>query len=179
MVTGSRVERKKYQQNRTTSPKKEKKKKNKKKRKSIWKRILIGGISFILLAIVAGMSLFAYYAMNAPTITESDLVGQVSSKIYDREGSLIKELGTQNRDLMTVEEIPDVLRQSVIAIEDARFYEHNGVDFIRIVGALVANLRSGEIVQGGSTITQQLVKLSVFSTDFKDQTLERKARKLG
>ena len=176
MVTGSRVERKKYQQNRTTSPKKEKKKKNKKKRKSIWKRILIGGISFILLAIVAGMSLFAYYAMNAPTITESDLVGQVSSKIYDREGSLIKELGTQNRDLMTVEEIPDVLRQSVIAIEDARFYEHNGVDFIRIVGALVANLRSGEIVQGGSTITQQLVKLSVFSTDFKDQTLERKAQ---
>lgn len=167
MVTGSRIERKKYH-----------KKKSQKNGsfKSIVKRMIMFVIALAFLIIIAGAGLFGYYAMNAPEITAEDLRGQVSSKIYDRQGALIKELGSQKRDLLTEEEVPDVLKQAVLAIEDARFYNHKGVDPIRIVGALLANIRTGNIVQGGSTITQQLVKLSVFSTDFKDQTLERKAQ---
>lgn len=171
MSTGSRIERKKY-----NKPKK-RKRQSKSKRPRRWiKNTIITMILLFFLAIISGAALFGYYASNSPEITEADLIGQVSSKIYDRDGELIKELGGQNRDLMTPEEIPPVLEDAVLAIEDARFYQHNGVDPIRIVGSLVANLRAGEILQGGSTITQQLVKLSVFSTDFQDQTLERKAQ---
>ncbi|MBG9988480.1 transglycosylase domain-containing protein [Aerococcaceae bacterium DSM 111176] len=171
MSTGSRIERKKYHK-----PKKQKRQ-SKSKRPRRWiKNTIITMILLFFLVIISGAALFGYYASNSPEITEADLIGQVSSKIYDRDGELIKELGGQNRDLMAPEEIPTVLEDAVLAIEDARFYQHNGVDPIRIVGSLVANLRAGEILQGGSTITQQLVKLSVFSTDFQDQTLERKAQ---
>lgn len=177
MITGSRVERKKYAQSQLRSSQKTNKRKPPKNNWHKWlKRLMILGIMLFFLALIAGGGLFAYYAMNAPDITETDLRGQISSKIYDKDGELIKELGGQNRDLMAPEEIPQVLRDAVIAVEDARFYSHKGVDPIRIIGSFVANLEAGSITQGGSTITQQLVKLSVFSTDFKDQTLERKAQ---
>lgn len=177
MVTGSRVERKKYQSNQKRSSNKRPMKKNNKNTARKWlKRMVILLITLFFLALMAGGGLFAYYAMNAPELTKSDLQGQISSKIYDRNGELIKELGGQNRDLMTADEVPTVLKDAVLAIEDARFYSHKGVDPIRIVGSVIANLQAGQITQGGSTITQQLVKLSVFSTDFQDQTLERKAQ---
>lgn len=166
MSTGSRVERKKY--------KKTKQKNNGTRR---WfRRIFTVIIMLFFIAVLGGASLFGYYAMNAPEITATDLRGQISSKIYDINGELIKELGGQNRDLLTEDEIPPILKDAVLAIEDSRFYNHTGVDPIRIVGSALANLRAGEITQGGSTITQQLVKLSVFSTDFQDQTLERKSQ---
>ncbi|WP_124057422.1 PBP1A family penicillin-binding protein [Vaginisenegalia massiliensis] len=171
MVTGSRIERKKYQTSQPTKPRK-----RGTGSKEFIKRILFGLVTFAFLLILGGALLFGYYAMKAPELAPEDLRGQISSKIYDREGNLIKELGSQNRDLMTVEEIPDNLKMAVIAIEDARFYQHHGIDPIRIAGALVANLKAGGVAQGGSTITQQLIKLSVFSTDFKDQTIERKAQ---
>lgn len=167
MVTGSRVERKKYQKS---------SKQKKGKLHQILKKFIMFVIALAFIIIIAGAGLFGYYAMNAPEITAGDLRGQVSSKIYDRQGTLIKELGSQKRDLLSEDEVPDILKKSVLAIEDSRFYNHQGVDPIRIVGALLANIKTGNIVQGGSTITQQLVKLSVFSTDFKDQTLERKAQ---
>lgn len=177
MVTGSRVERKKYQTNNKRSTNRSPKKRNTKSTARKWtKRVVILFITLFFLALMAGGGLFAYYAMNAPDITEADLRGQVSSKIFDRDGELIKELGGQNRELMSPEEVPEILKDAVLAIEDARFYSHKGVDPIRIVGSALANLQAGEITQGGSTITQQLVKLSVFSTDFQDQTIERKAQ---
>lgn len=168
MVTGSRVERKKYEKNHRRP--------GKQRGHRILKKILIVLISLAFIVILAGAGLFGYYAMNAPEISKEELRGQVASKIFDRQGQLIKKLGSQKRDLLESSEIPQVLKDSVLAIEDARFYSHKGVDPIRIIGALLANIRQGDIVQGGSTITQQLVKLSVFSTDFQDQTLERKAQ---
>lgn len=165
MATGSRVERKKYR-----------KKSPRNNARHVLKTVFIVLISLFVVAIIGGAGLFGYYAMNAPDLTESDLIGQISSKIYDRNGNLIKELGGQNRSLLEIDEAPQVLEDAVMAIEDARFETHHGVDPIRIVGALLANIRAGRIEQGGSTITQQLVKLSVFSTDFQDQTLERKAQ---
>lgn len=170
MATGSRVERKKYENKKSSTRKPSQKRKN-------WlKRIFIIIIALFFLALIGGASLFGYYAMNAPQLTESDLTGQVSSKIYDQEGTLIKTLGGQNRELMEDNEIPKVLEDAVLAIEDSRFFSHHGIDPIRIVGALIANLRAGELREGGSTVTQQLIKLSVFSTNYTDQTLERKAQ---
>ncbi|MGX7106917.1 transglycosylase domain-containing protein [Hutsoniella sourekii] len=162
MITGSRVERQKYQKN------------NQPRQLLKWLLTII--ISLFFLGVIGGAAVFGYFAAKSPELTTLDLQSQVTSKIYDQSGELIKELGNQRSEPMEEGEIPDNLRNAVLAIEDARFYDHNGVDPIRILGALIANLRAGQIAQGGSTITQQLVKLSVFSTDFQDQTLERKSQ---
>ena len=79
--------------------------------------------------------------------------------IYDKYGVETAALfNNQNRVYLTIDEIPEHVRNAFIAIEDARFYEHNGVDIIRIVGSLVEDLKSGSFKQGASTISQQLVK---------------------
>lgn len=165
MNTGSRIERQKYKKRQTSYS-----------WKKLFKKVVITLIMIFFILIVAGAGVFGYYAAKAPNLTKQDLIGQVASKIYDKDQQLIKELGSQNRELMTKDEIPILLKEAVLAVEDNRFYNHNGVDPIRIAGAFIANLKSGTISQGGSTITQQLVKLSVFSTDFKDQTIERKSQ---
>jgi len=73
--------------------------------------------------------------------------------------------------LLSYEEIPDTLKEAVVAVEDKRFYSHRGIELISIIRALVTNLRAGEIVEGGSTITQQLAK-NLFLT--QERTLDRK-----
>ncbi len=98
-----------------------------------------------------------------------------SSRIYAADRSLLTEFFVERRTVVPLEEIPVPVRQAFIAIEDVRFYSHRGVDFRRIVGAIVANLRRGEVVQGGSTITQQLVKMLLLKPD---RTLTRKIKEV-
>ncbi|KAA8359689.1 penicillin-binding protein [Leuconostoc carnosum] len=130
-----------------------------------------------IIAVMSGVALFMTYANDAPNITESKLASENSSAILDDQGKNIWSLSTVERDYATTNEIPKMLKQSVVATEDRRFYKHNGVDPIRIMGAAVANFRGSSLgMQGGSTLTQQLVKLSVFSTSTADQTIERKAQ---
>ena len=94
-----------------------------------------------------------------------------TSFIYDKYGTLVTEFsGTENRINVTLDEVPQNLIDAVIAVEDARFYEHNGVDVKRIVGAFVQNLLNNSM-QGGCTITQQLIKLTMLSSE---QTYKRK-----
>lgn len=88
-----------------------------------------------------------------------------TSFIYDKNGDLITEFkGSENRIYVEYEEIPQMLINAVVAVEDARFYEHHGVDIKRIGGALVNNLTGGAL-QGASTITCQLVKLTLLNAD--------------
>ena len=88
-----------------------------------------------------------------------------TSFIYDSQGNLITEFkGTQNRIYVPIEEIPQNIINAVIAIEDTRFYEHHGIDLKRQVGAIVNNVTGG-YTQGASTITCQLVKLTLLSSD--------------
>ena len=109
---------------------------------------------------------------TAPTLDLAALDAQdKTSFIYDSEGNLITDYkGTEDRIMVSIDEIPEMLQNAFIAVEDARFYEHNGVDVKRIVGALVANFTSGS-TQGGSTITQQLIKQTVLSSE---QSYKRK-----
>lgn len=94
-----------------------------------------------------------------------------TSFIYDKNGDLITDFkGTENRIDATIDEIPQNLINAVIAVEDQRFYTHNGVDIKRIVGAFVMNLFNNSM-QGGSTITQQLIKNTMLTDD---QTYKRK-----
>ena len=132
----------------------------------------IAAISLFFLLLILGGLVFGYYAAKAPTLSEKDLVATTSSKIYDNQNNLIADLGAEKRINVKTNEIPTDLVNAIVAIEDHRFFNHRGVDFIRIGGAFFSNLRGGR--QGGSTLTQQLIKLTYFSTSSSDQTLSRK-----
>ncbi|MGQ0617651.1 MAG: transglycosylase domain-containing protein [Acidimicrobiia bacterium] len=96
------------------------------------------------------------------------------SYVYDRNGNLMTTLFfDENRAPVPLDQIPEEVRRAVIAVEDAHFFEHDGVDLRATMRALFANVESGGIEQGGSTITMQLVKNA---TRRAEQTLERKAR---
>jgi penicillin-binding protein 1A len=97
------------------------------------------------------------------------------TQVYDRQGRVIEVLkDEQDRIVVPLSRISPTLQQAVIAAEDARFYEHKGVDDRGIVRAAVTNLLSGEVSQGGSTITQQLVRNSY--ADLKDISIVRKVK---
>lgn len=144
-----------------------------------FKKYLLGLVNILLalalVGIVAASVLVGSYILSAPKLTEEDLTATVSSKIYDMDGQLIADLGTEKRSNATTEEIPTDLANAIVAIEDQRFYNHRGIDVIRIAGSLLNNLAGGNL-QGGSTLDQQFIKLTYFSTSAEDQTLKRKVQ---
>lgn len=167
--TMSRSERKKQN--------KKKPKKNNSNKMGLGKKILLSIIGLILLVGVSGLGLFAYYAAKAPEITEKDLTGTYSSDLVDMNGEVFYSLGGEEREYASADEYPEVLLDALMAIEDRRFEKHIGIDPIGIARAAVGYItNAGQIVGGGSTITQQLIKNSVFSSKQEDQTLERKAQ---
>ncbi|MCQ8266027.1 penicillin-binding protein PBP1A [Streptococcus suis] len=141
------------------------------------KRLILLSVNTILVSILCvGVVIacyVAYCASSAPELTEEALTATVSSKIYDKDGNLIANLGSEKRSNAETGEIPTDLVNAIVAIEDQRFFEHRGIDVIRIAGSLVNNLSGGNL-QGGSTLDQQFIKLTYFSTSAKDQTLKRK-----
>ena len=145
------------------------------------RRILKGVLFAVLLLVVACLSVGAGFyvgiARALPSIQLSENISpDQTTRIYDDSKSpvLLAELhGLENRVLLTHEQIPQVVRDAVVALEDERFYQHGAVDFLAILRATWANITHGKIVQGGSTITQQLIK-NAFITD--EQTINRKLR---
>lgn len=150
-------------------------KKPKKKKKGIILKIFLGLLVTGFVAFLVGVGLFWSYASKAPKLDDEKLNASVSSKIYDINNEVIEDLGAEKRELIQPNDVPQLLKDAVVSVEDRRFYKHMGVDPIRIVGSLVSNLKSGGL-QGGSTLTQQLIKLSYFSTKESDQTIKRKAQ---
>ena len=142
----------------------------------IAKYISICFLTVFIAAIILGGGLFLYYVSNAPALSESKLVATTSSKIYDNNDELIADLGSERRVNAQANEIPTDLVNAIVSIEDHRFFNHRGIDTIRILGATLRNLRGGGGLQGASTLTQQLIKLTYFSTSTSDQTLSRKAQ---
>ena len=153
-------------------------KKSKKKNKSgssFFVKLITTVFVACMLVFLCGVGLFFFYAKDAPELTESSLDTTVSSIIYDANGEKITDIGAENREKINATQVPQLLADAVVSVEDKRFYKHIGVDPIRIIGSFVSNVRSGGL-QGGSTLTQQLIKLSFFSTKSSDQTLKRKAQ---
>ena len=142
----------------------------------IAKYLGIGVISLFIAAFLLGGGVFLYYANKAPELSESKLVATTSSKIYDSKNELIADLGAERRVNAQSSDIPTDLVNAIVSIEDHRFFNHRGIDSIRIAGAFLRNLRSNSGLQGGSTLTQQLIKLTYFSTSTADQTLSRKVQ---
>jgi penicillin-binding protein 1A len=113
-------------------------------------------------ALAAGGLLLAYLllyvAPNLPALdTITDYRPKIPLRIYTADNALIGEFGEEHRDFIAIKDMPEMMKKSVLAIEDKRFYEHNGIDWVRAMGAARANL-GGAMRQGGSTITMQVAR---------------------
>ena len=145
--------------------------------KPLWRRILKWTFLGVFLILVAGVGLFAFYAKDAPNISRADLESGGSSGLYNTNGKFIMSLGTEKRLYVKDSKDLQLLKDAIVSVEDKRFYRDNlGIDPIRIVGSMLTNAKSKSISAGGSTITQQLVKLTKFSTAASQRTLRRKAQ---
>ena len=148
-------------------------------RGSAGKKILLG-FGVVLLILVVGVASVGAWVLNvwnsAPSIDTLKPIDQgETSSIYAADGSLLGYIEDDViREPVDLKEVPKTLRQATVAIEDEGFYEHEGVDYDAIARAAVENLEAGEIRQGGSTITQQLVR-NLYIAD-PDDTIERKIR---
>ncbi|MCA5012536.1 MULTISPECIES: PBP1A family penicillin-binding protein [unclassified Enterococcus] len=145
------------------------------KKKRILLKIFLGLVILGILGLLAGLGLFWSYAKDAPKLDDEKLSATVSSKLYDINNEVFEELGAEKREMIKPTDVPQLLKDAVVSVEDKRFYKHSGVDPIRILGSAFSNFKTGGL-QGGSTLTQQLIKLSYFSTSEKDQNLKRKAQ---
>jgi len=133
--------------------------------------IFLGGCAGVLLIIL-------YYTWDLPQpekFTETPFIQ--STKIYDRTGKVLLYdiYGEEKREIVSFDKISDNLKHAILASEDARFYQHGGVDFLGIIRSVLIDLKSGSKAQGGSTITQQLIR-SVYLT--KQKKISRKIREI-
>lgn len=135
------------------------------------------GIFIFILVMVAGIGIgFVTANINAKPDLAGDILPPVSSQIYDSAGNEIANIhATENRMLVKIEQVPLNLQNAFVAIEDNRFYEHNGVDPRGLLRAVYANLRDQEISEGGSTITQQLAKNAYLT---QERTIKRKIQEV-
>jgi len=148
-----------------------------KRKRRVWRRIAIGVVLVVLASAgVAGVVVYNEISANLPPVDKL-LRYQlpVATRVYADDGTLLGEFYTEKRYLVPIAEIPPIVRQAFISAEDANFYEHKGVDFLGITRALIANLTRGEVVQGGSTITQQVVKALLLTPE---RSYERKAKEV-
>lgn len=137
-------------------------------------------LSLLLLAIGSGLTvllcftLFLYITLDLPDISSLDSYQPPQTTlIYDDQGQVVERVFRENRVVVPLSQLPELLPLAFIAAEDARFYEHGGVDGWSIIRALIHNLRSGERRQGGSTITQQVARALLLS---REKTYTRKIR---
>jgi len=138
-------------------------------------RILIVVImTFITTLIVSGVISYLYFTHDLPSIeTLKNYKPSTVTKFFSEDGEIIGEFSIERREVVSLERIPNHLIQAFISGEDARFFHHKGLDYIAILRALFRDIFSGEIVQGGSTITQQVVKSLLLSPE---KSFARKVR---
>lgn len=124
-----------------------------------------------------GMAVFGYLVYDLPDISPledyTDPKWELPSKVYDAHGTMFAEFFQEKREIVQLSDMPKHIGEAFLASEDRRFFDHAGVDFLGIARAMVKNLRSGKVVEGGSTITQQLAKV-LFLT--RERTVSRKVR---
>ncbi len=129
--------------------------------------VWLGGtlIALALCAAMAGLMALAIAYPNLPDVSElSNYRPKLPLRVYTAEGTLISEFGEERRHLTPIADIPQVMKDAVLAIEDARFYEHNGVDYVGVARAALANL-GREKAQGASTITMQVARNVYLSSE--------------
>ena len=145
---------------------------NKKQKKRSKLRIIlyiIGAVSAF--GVIGFVSIIVYVYILSLQLPSTDEFSKFKYTepmvVYDAKGNIIAELGAERRYPISIEQMPPYVYQSVVAVEDARFYEHSGIDPLGIARAMVSNIKAGKMVEGGSTLTQQLVKVIYLSAERK------------
>ena len=143
------------------------------------KRILKTIIVLVLLGVLGIFSILGIFfvvSLDLPQINSlQDYNPPKASRILSRDGETLLEVGLENRDVIAFADIPPKVVSAFLAAEDDNFYNHSGVDYIGIVRAFMVNLKAGKLVQGGSTITQQVAKSFLLS---RERTISRKIKDL-
>lgn len=149
---------------------------------SFFRVFLLGIVFLAIIGSYAGFGVLKGLIDSAPSIDQINVMPTgYTTNIYDKDGNLIETLAVAgaNRVYVTIDEIPKVLQNCFIAIEDERFYEHNGIDIRGIFRAFFHGLsQGGNFDQGASTITQQLIKNQVFNGGAEDNVVDRMIRKI-
>ncbi len=163
---------------RDNSKNKDKKKdKSKDKKKGILKKLLIILLSLIILGIFAITAFLIYIVVSTAKFDPEALVSKDQTVVYDIKGDVIATLGSEKRESVTYDDLPEVLVDAIVATEDSRFFEHNGVDTARFLKATFGHLGGNSGAGGASTLTMQVVKNNLTSTErsiirkFKDMYL--------
>ncbi|MDZ4243728.1 MAG: penicillin-binding protein, partial [Candidatus Doudnabacteria bacterium] len=146
--------------------------------KGFWKKLILAGVFAALIGFILFGSVFAYYSFNLPDPNKlADRIVPESTKIFDRNGKLLYEIrGEAKRTLIKLEDVPDIMKQATIAVEDKNFYNHGGISLTGILRSIIVNIFSGSLRQGGSTITQQFVRAAVLS---REKTFARKFKEIA
>ena len=144
----------------------------------IWFYAFLAAVGMMTVSASASVGIFMALVRSLPPIEQLEHYDPPEiTRIFDRTGTeTVGEFKRQKRQVVTIREIPQKLRNAFIAIEDARFREHFGVDPIGVARAMLANLKAGRIIQGGSTITQQLTRNILPQQVGFAQHLERKLK---
>ena len=149
-----------------TKKRKNSKSKNKsKEKKHIGKKILIAFLIFIIVMILLGTCFMIYIAISAGKFDPNKLATQDQTVVYDANNEVIDTLGLEKRESVKYEELPQVLVDAIIATEDSRFFQHNGVDMPRFLKASVMQLLGNSDAGGASTLTMQVSKNNLTSTN--------------
>lgn len=139
--------------------------KTKKKRRVRW---FLACLLFFLILIPCScvVGIYLYFSHDLPHLASvEDYQPKIVTKVFSDEGEIIAEFFVERRYLIPLEKMPTHLIQAFISAEDARFFEHQGIDILSIIRALIKNIESMDIVQGGSTITQQITKSLLLSPE--------------
>lgn len=148
-------------------------KKKKKKKLRIANILMLAVISLYLIAVLAGGVFFAMMMEGIPELHVKDFVSQEATRIYDANGDLIQEVGTYLRDNTTYDTLPESLIDAFLAIEDSRYFKHNGFDIPRFAKVIIEAVQTHSLGAGGSTFTMQLVKNTYFSIEKGDESVEK------
>ena len=122
---------------------------------------VFGALCLLCALFVAGLGTYAYFSSRLPHLPDLDRYeheAAESTVLHAWDGTMLADWAKQRREIVSSKDVPPRLIQAFVAIEDRRFFEHGGLDYRGIGRALLANLRAGEVSQGGSTITQQVAK---------------------
>lgn len=140
------------------------------------KRLAVVTAVLAIAGLVAAWLLVRHYEADLPSVAELEKGYHPSqvTRVVARDGTLLAELFTERRTVVSIDELPAHVKLAVLAAEDANFYNHEGINYLGIGRAFVVNLRSGRTRQGGSTITQQVVKNILLETT--ERTYKRKMR---
>lgn len=141
-----------------------------------WQIVLISVAVLALLGVLAVVGLLWHYAQDLPDLGQlQNYQPSLVTQVYSNDKHLIGQFFIERRILTPLPQIPEHFRRAVIAVEDVRFFEHPGLDYIGILRAAWTNLRRGGKVEGASTITQQLARSLFLSSE---RTFDRKVREL-